>query len=355
MIKKLWLLSLLAGSSLLQAEPVDLLQQLYGQKSPAAAKGVPNDSTPAPAAAPETLTLTLRDSLSTQRERIFLSDVASCSGSKRLCDDLQGIDLGSAPKPMHQDRWTKQKVQDAVAHEAPELTLEWKGAEACQISALSSPVNEEAVTKVLDREFAAAPKGMRIAIQSVRLPIMPILRHTNYLYRVPNAADQVGRVFANPRTHFALIKMEAVDQDPSSQATIEFAAQVSLRVEIQAVVANEARERGERLAEGNVVLDWIPYQDQVVTDAQSVIGKSLKVRLLAKQAIRPWDLTRDPEVQRGERVEAVINNGGVKLNSVAQALEPGFIGQKIRIRLESTKKNLLGTVIARSQVEVPSL
>ncbi len=76
---------------------------------------------------------------------------------------------------------------------------------------------------------------------------------------------------------------------------------------------------------------------------------------MAKHAIRSWDLTREPEVLRGDRIEAVISSGGVRLNSVAQALEPGFIGQKIRIRLETTKKSVMGIVIARSQVEVPSL
>ena len=196
---------------------------------------------------------------------------------------------------------------------------------------------------------------MRVLVQSIRLPTVQVLRHNNYVYKVPGFTDQISRIYANPRTHFAQIKVVAVDQDPASQSSVEFIVQLSLRVEIQALVTTQARERGERLTPELVALEWIPFQDQIVTDEKLVVGKLLKTRVMPKQAIRTWDLMREPEVQRGDRIEAVINSGGVKLNSVAQALEPGFIGQKIRIRLDATKKTLLGVVIARSQVEVPSL
>lgn len=346
------------------AQPVDLLQQLYGRPSPKesqeASSHAPTPRSASSSASPEALiresiTLSLRDSYAVARERLFLSDVTTCRGAKNICDEVQGIDLGAAPKPMRQDRLTRQQLEGIVQKEFDAATVVWEGADHCLVSALSSPINEEAVVHVLEHEFQSAPTGMRIIIQSIRLPTMQVLRHNNYSYRVSNLTDQITRIYANPRTRFAQIKMLAVDQDPSSQATIEFIAQLSLRVEIQALVLTQVKERGERLTADALEMQWIPFQDQVVTDEKLVVGRLLRSRILAKHAVRTWDLTREPEVQRGDRIEAVINSGGVKLNSVAQALEPGYIGQKIRIRLEATKKNILGVVIARSQVEVPSL
>ncbi|MBC7533567.1 MAG: flagellar basal body P-ring formation protein FlgA [Oligoflexus sp.] len=368
---KYWFLSLFLSYSLdLCAQPVDLLQQLYGKPSAASGTGSgngnevpgsaqaphrPSSSSDIPPLVSETVTLTLRDSFTVARERMFLSDLASCRGSKKFCDELQGVDLGAAPKPMRQDRIARQQVEATVQKEFSAATVVWDGADHCLVTALSSPVNEESVVRVLEHEFQAAPKGMRVVVQSIRLPSMQVLRHNNYSYRIASYGDQISRVFSNPRSRFAQVKILAVDLDPSSQATVEFVAQVNLRVEIQALVVIQAKERGERLTAESIELQWIAYQDQVVMDDKLLVGKLLRSRIMANQAIRSWDLTREPEVQRGDRIEAVINSNGIKLNSVAQALEPGFIGQKIRIRLEATKKNILAVVIARSQVEVPSL
>lgn len=344
------------------AAQVDLLQQLYGRPSPAKeapsnaqAPGAASDNSGPMPVVNETLTLTFRTGFTVSRERMYLSDVATCRGLKKACDEINAIDIGSAPKPMRQDRITRVQVEAIIQKEFESAQVVWEGADSCLVSALSSPTNEEAVTKVIEKEFESAPKGMRVLVGSIRLPSMQVLRHNNYSYKIATYSDQISRVYSNPRTRFAQVKVQAHDLDPSSQAVVEFIVQVNLRVEIQALVMTQTKERGERLAADSIQLEWIPFQDQVVTDPSLLVGKLLRSRLMAKAAIRTWDLTREPEVLRGDRIEAVVNSGGVRLNSAAQALEPGFIGQKIRVRLEMSKKTILAVVTARAQVEVPSL
>lgn len=355
---KVWLLSLLLASSAgeLSAQPVDLLQQLYGKKSSAApspAKEEENeDLKPVPT---ETLTLTFRDRYEASRERLYLSDLIGCKGSKTLCDEIKAIDIGRAPKPLRQERYSRKQVADFIEKEFPSQALMWEGSEFCQVIALSAPVQEEAVMKVLQEEFEDAPAGLRVVIQSIRVPSLQMLRHNNYSYKILAFGDQVARVFQNPRTRFAQLKVVAVDQDPSSQSSIEFLVQVSLRIELDAPVLKTSKERGERLSEADFESEWINYQDQILLDPKQIIGKLLKTRVSAGNPIRNWDVTREPEVLRGDRVEAIVSGNGLKINGIAQALEQGFIGQKIRIRLDATKKTVMGTVIARSQVEVPTL
>ncbi len=343
-------LALHAG--VLLAQPVDLLQQLYGKKplekkleSEELIKPVPSES----------VSLSFRDRFEASRERIFFADLVQCKGSKSLCKDLAAIDVGAAPKPMRQERVSRSQIAALVERDYPGLALSWEGTDAISVMALSTGVNEEAVMKVISEEFEDAPAGMRVIIQSIRVPSLPMLRHSNYSYKLSEIGDQISRVFTNPRTRFAQLKMIAVDQDPASQSKIEFLVQVSLRIEVEALVMKDAKERGESVTEGSIELQWINYQDQVFADPKQVIGKLLKTRIQSQSPIRTWDLTREPEVLRGDRVEAMLSSNGLKINGVAQALEQGFIGQKIRIRLESTKKTIVGTVVARSQVEVPSL
>ncbi|RZK27676.1 MAG: hypothetical protein EOO63_12915 [Hymenobacter sp.] len=110
---KVWLLSLLVASyaGVLSAQPVDLLQQLYGKKAlPFTPVKEIEDDTVKPVVT-ESITITLRDRFEASRERLFLSDVAVCKGSRNLCDELVGIDIGIAPKPMRYERLARQYGQ----------------------------------------------------------------------------------------------------------------------------------------------------------------------------------------------------------------------------------------------------
>lgn len=355
---KVWLTSLLliAYASVLSAQPVDLLQQLYGKTASDSKRSLPEstvvEAKPDPIAP---LIFTLNERFEASRERLFVGDLLSCKGPKTICDEAKLIDIGVAPKPLRYERYSPAQINHLLDGELYGHVVLWEGSDYCMVSAVSSPVNEESVMKVIREEFEDSPAGMRVAIQSIRVPTLQILRHSNYSYRVQNFGDQVTRVFQNPRTKLAQIRIEAIDLDPASQSLIEFSVQVSLSIEIEALVLKEGKERGERLTQDSFDLRWIPFQDQIMSDPKQIEGKLLKTRVQAGMPIRSWNLAREPEVLRGDRIEAIMSSNGLRMNSVAQALEPGFIGQKIRIKLESTKKTIMGTVIARSKVEVTSL
>jgi flagella basal body P-ring formation protein FlgA len=96
----------------------------------------------------------------------------------------------------------------------------------------------------------------------------------------------------------------------------------------------------------------VPYQENVVRDAASLEKQILRVTARPGQVLRIYDLTRDPDVKRGERVEASVVSAGVKMNSAAQAMESAAIGQRIRVQLDTTKRQVMATVIGPSKVEV---
>lgn len=354
---KVKLLSLLLTSfaGVLHAQPVDLLQQLYGKKSPApsteseesADAGDPLPTTP--------ITLSFRERFDASRERLYMSDLLSCKGSQKICDELKAVDVGTSPKPNRFERFNRKQVAAIVEREFPSQELLWEGSDFCMVSAVSTPIDEAKVKEVIAEEFEDSPAGTRVTVQSVRTPSMTMLRHNNYAYKIKDAAAEISKVFQNPRARFAQVKMLAQDLDPSSHSSIEFLVQVSLRTELEALVLKNSKERGERITEADIEPQWINYQEQVFLDGAQVVGKLLKTRVSAGNPIRNWDVKREPEVLRGDRVEAIVSGNGLKINGVAEALEQGFIGQKIKIRLESTKKTVMGTVIAKSQVEVPRL
>lgn len=346
---KAWLLGFVMVATPAAAE-ADLLEQLYGKISK---KSVAVE-TPVPvAAAKEPIELRLLESCKIERERIYVQDLVSCSGPNEACQALSVAELGLAPKPGRQEKWTRDQVASLLAAEFPDQAITWSGAASTVVDAAAVTVPEDAVRSVLERHLAGIGGTVRLRIQSMRLPVLLQLRHSAYDFTLPHFNDEIQTVLQNPRRRFTQFRLVAKDTHLDSPANYEMTVAVTFIPEILAVVSKSNLQRSKRVTADDLEEKWLPYQEQVFTKAADLAGKIVRSKLTQGQAVRISDVTTEPDVYRGEKVEALLVGNGVKLNGVAEALESGAIGQKIRVRLEATKRNVLGTVVARSQVEVP--
>ena len=57
-------------------------------------------------------------------------------------------------------------------------------------------------------------------------------------------------------------------------------------------------------------------------------------------------------VKRGQIVDLLISQGGMKISGKGKALEDGGSGESIRVIYEATKKDLRATVVGPDRVEV---
>jgi flagella basal body P-ring formation protein FlgA len=316
---------------------------LYGQ-----------DSASTPAALPLTLesSLIVQEQSEIKRARIYMQDLARCQGSVLLCRDILAIDLGPSPKAGQEKSFTEADLRKALDLELPQQKILIQAPQRIRLLATALPLDGLRIRQQIEARLPELEGPYRFTLNNVRVPVGLRLRHDNYRIDFPSWTQDFSFIRQNPRRSLVNVMVRLIDQEAGSSEQFDLAVQVSLRTEMQAAVVMKPMERGQLVHPEAVAFQWVPYQENVVRDAASLEKQLLRITARPGQVLRVYDLTRDPDVKRGERVEASVVSNGVKMNSAAQAMESAAIGQRIRVQLATTKRQVMATVIGPSKVEV---
>lgn len=299
-------------------------------------------------------TLHLRDVANAEGGRIYLEDVASCEGPSGLCREALSIEAGLSPKPGQELRMKSQDLQSLVQAELPQHKFKFTGPTEVRVRAGFQVIDQAKLRKLIEDRLSRQDgrKSLRFLLQSLRVPQLTYLRHNDYSYSFPDFDEQLQRLYDSPRRSHLSLKVRAEDARASGGESFEWSVQVTLKAELLAVLAKRDLPRGTLVQEGDVLESWIPFQENVVREKSELQGKSLRMSVRAGQTLRSFELAQEPDVRRGDRVEAAVLSSGVKMDASGQAMETGVVGQKIRVQLDSTKRQVMGLIVARAQVEV---
>jgi len=114
------------------------------------------------------------------------------------------------------------------------------------------------------------------------------------------------------------------------------------------LVAKRRIERGERLHPEKVALKDI-FMDRC---PRQWIGE--KLSLINYVAIRPIErgipikisyLKKEHLVKRGESVKLLLRQGNIEIEILGEALDNGFLGDRIRVKIPQTLRIIRGTVV----------
>lgn len=88
------------------------------------------------------------------------------------------------------------------------------------------------------------------------------------------------------------------------------------------------------------------------TDPKQLIGKQLRQALMAGMVISPRAVKIPPAVRQGETVTLIAGQSGMQVTSSGIALSDAGIGERVRVRNETSKRVIQGTVVEQGRVEV---
>ena len=88
------------------------------------------------------------------------------------------------------------------------------------------------------------------------------------------------------------------------------------------------------------------------TAPDHLIGKQMRYALPAGMVVAPQSVKVAPLIKQGETVTLVSRQGGMEVRSSGVALSGADVGERVRIRNETSKRVVEGTVTANRQVEV---
>jgi flagella basal body P-ring formation protein FlgA len=89
-------------------------------------------------------------------------------------------------------------------------------------------------------------------------------------------------------------------------------------------------------------------------DKEEIVGKMSRMTLLPNRPIPLVALITPRLFQQGSRVRIIFNAGGITASAVGTALEPGSLGDRIRVRNADSNLIVVGRVESDGSVSVGS-
>lgn len=172
-------------------------------------------------------------------------------------------------------------------------------------------------------------------------PAAPGVRRELVVYRpalpLPNTASRPIRIAAtdwhlDARTgHFRLV-LAAELADGSAGSRIPVAGELRERVAVP--VPRRPLPAGTLVEAADVETAWLPLAalpEDVVADAQRLVGREALRPLWPGRPVRAADLGTPRLVRRGETLTLVLRRPGLEITAVGRALDDGAAGEVVRV------------------------
>jgi len=140
------------------------------------------------------------------------------------------------------------------------------------------------------------------------------------------------------------------------QSAVPHVPQASAAYVTQAVFLRRPLRSGDRIQAGDLELRLIDplSASNVYIAIEDVAGRVLSQSLTPRVPVSPRHLQRDWAVNTDDIVTLQIVSGGIEIESPGIALEPGQIGDNIRLRNLSSGSEVTGRISQGKKVQVTS-
>jgi len=128
---------------------------------------------------------------------------------------------------------------------------------------------------------------------------------------------------------------------------------VRLRWFAYLVVATKDIKRGEVLSPDVLEVQLVEYKRsyrRCFSNIGEVVGMGSARSIKKGEPITDRDIERPYLVKRGDRVTVVVRSGAVDVEVEGIALEPGFKGSRIKVRVPKFRKDIEAVVISEKMV-----
>lgn len=125
--------------------------------------------------------------------------------------------------------------------------------------------------------------------------------------------------------------------------------EIPVRIQIFDIVpvAKKTITRGAIIRDEDISLEKreiTNYKENEIIDYSEIIGKKAKHNIKEGTVLCNYMIEEEPIIERGNKVNIIVQSGGVRIRTNGEALQNGRIGEKIRIKREGTQTILQGRV-----------
>lgn len=173
--------------------------------------------------------------------------------------------------------------------------------------------------------------------------------HWSHLEMEPEKLEVYGEVIS-PKSIYAGARATTIRTRYGERVMAQV---VRLRWFAYLVVAAKGIKGGEVLSPEALEIQLVEYKrsyGRCFSDIGEVVGMKSAKSIKKGQPITDRNIERPYLVERGDRVTVVVRSGGVEVEIEGIALESGFQGSRIRVRVPKFRKDIEAVVINEKMV-----
>ncbi|MGC8668626.1 MAG: flagellar basal body P-ring formation chaperone FlgA [Chthonomonadales bacterium] len=277
-----------------------------------------------------------------------LGEIARVTGSNaQLVARISAVEVGASPLPGLTRLLFPADVQTRLRYNGIDPgAVDLQAPPSIRVSRAATRVDNSAVVRAATEAVEAANQGggeliVEASPPSTQLYVSP--GSLTYLPGAPRGELGSGSVIVP----VAIL----VDGKPAKSVDVL----VKVRRRVTALVATRPLAPHDTLTSGDVttaVVDGPPGGAPFLTDVAALVGKRTTRQIALGAPLREGDVEAVPVILTGARVNVVISAGGVTITAPAVARTQGAIGDRVRVFVKTTRKELTGTVVDASTVRV---
>lgn len=304
--------------------------------------------------------ISLRTKSTVVGSRIYLSDIAKCSGSELLCPEVSGIEVSQSPSPGRATYIQRSYLEQVLEKEWPGAVVTWEGGESARVEASGVELQTEEIRQkfedLLGEGLRETSSEVRVRVQRLQPIATVVVRPAQSKIEFPEVSSwrlkDADWVVKNLVSNRLLQIRIASPTDPDDKTS--FQANVSLLVERYIPVLKQGVTAGQMITASNVKMDWVVmrrgYQDFALS-THAVVGRTCRQSVASGEPLPPRYLESPIAVKRNQTVTMIVRSGDLAISSRATAVEQAAVGQTIDVVNLVTKKKMKARVIDEKTVE----
>jgi flagella basal body P-ring formation protein FlgA len=312
---------------------------------------------------PEQPTIELLAKATVTGARVYLADIARCSGSVKMCREITGIDISSSPAPGRSAFIQKSSVESILAKEWVGVSIQFTGNESTRVEAANSDIGIDDIRSKLQNAIGQRThriaEELRVSIQKIQpigaLTIRPTQLQLDF-YDLDSISFESPDWLSKNLVGNRLISIRAVNpSDLDDKSNL----QINVMFAVERLLPSLAKSLppGQIIQDSNVTMLWMPMRRGLQDFAVSkdvVIGRKSRQSLSSGEPILVRYLESPMAVGRNQIVTMIVKKGDLEIAARATTVDQGAIGQTVQVVNMANKLRMKARVIDEKTVEAVS-
>lgn len=294
------------------------------------------------------LTVTLPSEVRVAGTELSLGDVATVTGDDATAAErLRALGLGYTPAPGYTRLLRRDRIAAQIANAFPDVEVRFAGEDRCRVAPAVEHVSGDRIRAAAEAEIARLFAGREAEVRlegELRNEVLPMGEHAATLE--PTLTERELR----PGTWSVPVKLVV---DGAVYKTIWTTWSVELWETRTVLVRDVAR--GATLSPDLFTMQrvLVSASARATSLAPAALDGAVLVRALAAGSpVLAGDVTRPKAIVRGDLVSLEVRRGGITARALAVAKQDGRLGDRIRVVLQSTGREMVAVVLSSKLVGI---